>query len=107
MDILGIGPLELGLVLFLALLIFSLIERTVRREMKRRKIASLPLYPEERFCRAPTADLVLSAFAGCRRHRLLAPDGKPLRVFHDPLSDTAQTLLDLLGVDPKAYGIQT
>ena len=95
------------LLYFLALLIFSLIERTVRREMKRRKIASLPLYPEERLCRAPTADLVLGAFAGCRRHRLLSPEGKPLRVFHDPLSDTARALLDLLGVDPKPCGIQS
>ena len=95
------------LLYFLALLIFSLIERTVRREMKRKSITSLPLYPEERRCRAPTADLVLSAFAGCRRHRLLNPDGKLLRVFHDPLSEPAQTLLGLLGVDPKPYGIQT
>ena len=91
---------------FLSLLVFSLIERTVRREMKRRRIASLPLYPEERICRAPTADLVLGAFAGCRRHRFLRPDGRPVRVFHDPLSDTARTLLDLLGVDSKPYGIQ-
>ena len=75
--------------------------------MKRRKIASLPLYPEERLYRAPTADLVLGAFAGRRRHRLLSPDGKLLRVFYDPLSDTTRTLLDLLGVDPKHYGIES
>ena len=114
-SVLGVAPVlvkkpervaALLLLDFLSLLVFSLIERTVRREMKRRGIASLPLYPEERICRAPTADLVLGAFAGCRRHRFLRPDGRPVRVFHDPLSDTARTLLDLLGVDSKPYGIQ-
>ena len=95
------------LLYFLALLIFSLIERTVRREMKRKSITSLPLYPEERRCRAPTADLVLGAFAGVRRHHLLGPDRKLLRVFHDPLADHARTLLELLTVDPKPYGIET
>ena len=94
------------LLLYFLALIFSLIERTVRREMKRRKIASLPLYPEERLCRSPTADLVLGAFTGCRRHRLLSPDGMLLRVLYDPLSDTTRTILDLLGVDPKSYGIE-
>lgn len=91
---------------FLALLIYSLVEREVRRQMKRRRVASLPLYPEARLCRAPTADLVAAAFLGCRRHRLLGPDGEEIRVFHDPLSDVARKLLDLLDVDPAHYGIE-
>src|SRR5690606_26092087 len=33
---------------YLALLIYSLIERDVRKRMRKAKIASLPLYPEER-----------------------------------------------------------
>ena len=115
-NILDVAPLFLKkpervaallLLYFLALPIFSLIERTVRREMKRREIASLPLCPEERLCRAPTADLVLGAFAGRGRRRLLNPDGKLLPVFHDPISDTTKTVLDLLGVDPIPYGIES
>jgi hypothetical protein len=93
------------LLYFLALVVYSLVEREVRRAMKRRRITSLPLYPEQRLCRAPTADLVADAFVGCRRHRLLGADGQPVRTFYDQLPDAAHTLLELLGIDPKLYGI--
>jgi transposase len=92
------------LVYFLALLILALIEREVRRQMKKAKIASLPLYPEERLCKRPTAEVVLDAFRGIRRHRLLDEAGNELRVFHDPLTPAARTLLDLLAIDPAPYG---
>ena len=39
---------------FIALLIQALIERELRRAMKREQIDSLPLYPEERACPRPT-----------------------------------------------------
>ncbi|MFQ5473614.1 MAG: IS1634 family transposase, partial [Dehalococcoidia bacterium] len=39
---------------YLALLIQALLERELRRAMKEERIASLPLYHEERKCRAPT-----------------------------------------------------
>ena len=42
-------------VYFLALLTESLLEREFRRAMDREAIASLPLYPEGRKCRRPTA----------------------------------------------------
>lgn len=91
-------------VYFLALLTLALIEREVRRRMKKQKIASLPLYPEQRICKQPTAEVVLDALRGLRRHRLLDEDGVELRVFHDPLRPPARALLDLLGIDPAIYG---
>jgi len=94
-------------VYFLALLVYALIEREVRRQMRLRKIDSLPLYPEERLCKAPTADLVFSAFAGLRRHRLLNPDGEILKTFYDPLPPACRTILELLNIDPAIYGINT
>ncbi len=96
---------SLLLVYFISLLVYALIEREVRRQMKRREISSLQLYPEERPCRRPTADLVLSLFAEHRRHRLIDADGHVHRTYYDPLPTEALTLLDLLGVDPTPYGV--
>lgn len=89
---------------YLALLVYSLIERDVRKRMKKAKIASLPLYPEQRVCRAPTTDLIFDAFAGLRRHRLLAGDGRHLRTFYDAPTPVACELLTLLGVAPDNFG---
>ncbi len=91
-------------VYFLAVLVFALIEREVRQGMKKRDIESLPLYPEGRPCKAPTADGILSAFLGLRRTRLIEPGGTIVRTFHDPLRPVAAKILKLLGVSRRPYG---
>ena len=91
-------------VYFLAVLVFALIEREARLGMKKRSIESIPLYPENRACKAPTSDGILSAFLGIRRSQLLDQDGAIVRTFHDPLPAVASQLLKLLGVSPRAYG---
>lgn len=83
----------------------ALLEREVRRRMKEAQITSLPLFAERRACRKPTSELVLEAFAGVRRHRLLDQQDQEIYRFHDPVRDVAQTVLDLLGIDPSAYGL--
>lgn len=95
------------LLYFLALLVSSLLEREVRRQMKKAKIESLPIYPEERLCKAPTAEVVLDTFSGLRRHRLRDEAGNATHTFHDALPDVAHTLLTLLGVDPSLYGFDS
>jgi transposase len=88
---------------FLAQTMHALIERQVRRAMKKRDLRSIPLYPEERECRAPTADKILDLFEPLRRHRLF--DGtEQVRTFWDPLSDVQCQVLDLLEVPTAAYG---
>ena len=57
-------------VYFLALLTESLLERELRRAMDREAIASLPLYPEGRKCRRPTARRVIDLFEDVQRHSL-------------------------------------
>jgi transposase len=91
-------------VYYVVLLVQALLEREIRRQMKTHQIRSLPLYPEGRQSKSPTAELVLAAFEGHRRHRLLGSDGQVLRTFHDPLSNVAQEVLALLGIDSSAYG---
>jgi transposase len=86
-------------------LVAALLEREVRRRMRQEGEGSLALYPEGRASKAPTAGLVLGVLEGHRRHRLLGEQGEELRRFHDPVSDAAQQVLTLLGVDGAAYGL--
>lgn len=91
-------------VYFVALLVFALIERELRRRMKQQRVPALPLYPEARSAAAPTADLLFSALAGVRRHRLLDGGGAELRVFYDGLPPAARQALELLEIDLADYG---
>jgi transposase len=86
-------------------LVQALLEREVRRRMEQAGVESLALYPERRHSEAPTAELVINALEGHRRHRLLDEQGQELRRFHDNLSDVAQEVLELLGVDCTPYGV--
>ena len=88
---------------FVAILIHALMERQVRQAMKSRGIRSIPLYPEERKCRAPTADKILGLFEPLRRHRLHR-DGQLVQTFWDELNDLQTTVLQLLEVPSSEYG---
>jgi transposase len=88
---------------FLAVVIHALIERDVRKAMEARSIKSIPLYPEERACQAPTADKILELFESLRVHRL-SENGQPMKTFWDDLSDVQRQLLKLLEVSATAFG---
>ncbi|MGH2990513.1 MAG: IS1634 family transposase [Solirubrobacterales bacterium] len=87
---------------FLALLLHAVVERELRRAMARQGIDRLPLYPEARACRAPTAARVFELFVGVSRHRLLR-HGELVQVFEPKLTALQEQLLDLLGVPLGAY----
>ena len=86
-------------------LVQALLEREVRRRMEQAGLGCLALYPEGRASAAPTAELVLGVLEGQRRHRLLDARGPELRRFYDELPPAAQEVLELLGVDLSAYGL--
>ena len=65
-------------------------------------MAELPLYPEQRLCKAPTAERILELFGGLRRHRLLQ-GGKEVARFQDKLPTSGTEVLDLLGVNREAF----
>lgn len=88
---------------FIALTVHALLERQLRQAMKTRGIKSIPLYPEERECCAPTADKILGLFEPLRRNRLFA-GARLKRTFFDPLSPPQRLVLDLLGMPHAAYG---
>lgn len=88
---------------FLALLVSSLIEREIRQQMKTEKIPSLPLYPEQRPCKAPTANRIFELFDDVRRHRLVAADASVQKRFYDELTQLQRTVLPLCGLSPAQY----
>jgi transposase len=84
-------------VYFLAILTESLLERQLRRAMDRGAIESLPLYPEGRKCRRPTARRVIDLFEDVQRHSLRVGRRPPV-VFTTQLSRLQHRLLRLLGM---------
>lgn len=89
-------------VYFLSLLIQSLIERELRLAMHREGIAELPLYPEERMTKRPTAEQVFRLFSHAQRHTLLHQD-KIIRVFETQLTEMQRTVLSLLKIPPHVF----
>jgi len=87
---------------FVALLVHALLEREVRRAMARRGITELPLYPEDRDCKAPSTDRILETFAPLQRH-LLYKAGRVVQRFDPELTDLQRKLVGLLGISPKAF----
>lgn len=88
-------------VYFLVLLVESLLERELRQAMQREGVESLPMYPEERACRRPTARRLIDVFDDVQRHTLTGGDEPMLLVTE--LSDLQRRLLRLLGVPVSDY----
>ena len=65
-------------VYFFVLLVESLLERELRRAMAAKEIEGLPLYPEGRACRRPTARKVIDLFEDVQRHTLVAGKEPPV-----------------------------
>ncbi|MBU8872043.1 MAG: IS1634 family transposase [Gemmatimonadales bacterium] len=87
---------------FLVLLVESLLERELRQAMEREGLESLPLYPENRPCRRPTARRVIDLFDDIQRHTLRSDDEAPA-VFVTELSALQRRILKLLGVPATKY----
>jgi transposase len=89
-------------VYFLALLVESLLGRELRRAMERAGVESLPLYPEGRACRRPTARRVIDLFEDVQRHELVERGREAVR-FTTELTGLQRRVLRLLGL-PRADG---
>lgn len=90
------------LVFFLALLTQALIERQLRRAMQTSRIDELPLYPEERMTKRPTADQVFRLFSHAQRHTL-SENGNVLRAFNPEMTDLQKQILNLIEVPLSAF----
>ena len=90
-------------VYFIALLVESLLERELRRGMEREGLETLPLYPESRPCRCPTARRVIDLFEPVQRHTLATTAGETTTAVTE-LTPLQRQVLRLLGVPASAYG---
>ena len=87
---------------FIVLLLNALIERELRQSMKKKKITSLPLYPEERKCKHPTTERTISLFSNIRKHTFKSKN-KIVKIYFDQLSDLQKKILHLLSISKKHY----
>jgi transposase len=91
---------------FLVLLVQALIERELRRAMQREQLSALPLYPEERATRRPTAEQILRLFSHTTRS-VLRHKTQEIRRFDPELTDIQRQILTLLMVPLSAYRVAT
>jgi transposase len=87
---------------FIALLVHALLERELRQGMAKAKIPSLPLYPEERDCRAPATERILDLFQPLQRHRLFRRRTH-IQTFEPQLSDLQAQVAELLNIPRSAF----
>ncbi len=89
---------------FFALLVQTLLERELRQAMARAGEPSLPLYPEGRPCARPTTRRLIEVFSSIQRHEVRVGEGEP-QVMVTKLTKTQRTIVRLLGLDPRTYGL--
>ena len=82
-------------VYFFVMMTQALLERELRLAMEQAKTESVPLYPEGRPCRRPTARLVIDLFEGLKRHLLEAGRRKPA-IMVTEISRAQRRILKLL-----------
>lgn len=89
-------------VYFIAQMVAALIERTIRSEMEKAGIKSLPLLPEGRPTKTPTASHIIDSFQDRSRHELFDGD-RLMKTFTEPLAPEQIQVLKLLGVSASAF----
>jgi transposase len=85
----------------LALTISTLIERTIRQNMKKKKIESLALYPEKRACKSPTFFDLERLFRDVEKYEVQKED--EIIAFPAELNNLQKQVLNLLEMPPSAY----
>jgi transposase len=89
---------------FFALLMQTLLERELRQAMARAGEETLPLYPEARPCARPTTHRLIEVFSTIQRHEIRVGEGEP-QVMVTELTKTQRSIIRLLGMDPRTYGL--
>ena len=89
-------------VYYFALLTEALLERELRQGMQRQGVTALPLYPEDRDCRRPTARRLFDVFEPIQRHVFTRPGSDPI-VMITELSPLQRKLLRTLGLPEGIY----
>lgn len=90
-------------IVILALSIATLMERELRNGMKRNNLNSIPIYPEERECKHPTAHSIIRAFQNTEKYEVMDRDGNVIEYFPPSLTSLQKQILNLMGVPLALY----
>ena len=85
----------------MALMVAALIERKLRLAMRKKRISSLPIYPENRSCTAPTMFDIMRLFRNVERYEVTV--GDDTMTFPPELTDIHKEVLNLLDVPLALY----
>lgn len=85
----------------MALMVATLIERQLRKAMRRRGLSALPLYPEDRTCPYPTMFDIVRAFRGVERYEVI--HAQNMTLFPASLTPLQKQLLEMLDVPISLY----
>ena len=85
----------------MALTVASLIERQLRRAMKRNHLTSLPIYPGGQLCKYPTMFDITRLFRGVEKYEVHLND--EVMVFPVDLTKEQKQVLQLLDVPESLY----
>jgi transposase len=85
----------------MALMIASLVERTLRLAMKKNAIVSLPIYPEGRPCKAPTMFDLARLFKGVERYEVT--QSETVSIYPAQLNKIQKEVLTLLDIPISSY----
>jgi hypothetical protein len=85
----------------MALMAATLIERQLRKAMRRHGISALPIYPEDRPCPYPTMFDIVRLFRGVERYEVI--HGEKVTLFPAALSPLQKQLLEMLEVPSSLY----
>ena len=88
---------------YIALTIYALIERDMKKAMVMSGLKSIPIYPEKRECKRPSAERLLDKLKNVSRHELWEND-ELIQIFHSDLTDLQTNILKLLEVPLELYG---
>jgi len=89
-------------VYFFVLMTQTLLERELRQSLEASQYDSLPLYPENRPCRAPTTRRILDIFETVQRHKLTG--GGESHTFVTQLSPLQKQIARWFGIEPSSFG---
>ena len=78
------------------------LEREIRLQMKKDKVITLPIYPEDREAAHPTTSKVFDVFSQISSYKIINGDTE-IEEYADTLDDTQQDILKLLNIREDQY----
>lgn len=93
---------SLLLLYFIGMVITSLIERDMKLKMEEKNLDSVPLYPENRKCKSPTAGLIVEIFNDVRLQYITKED-RIIEVIPDELTIKQKLVLDFLDIKSSKF----